>query len=244
MKSVFVIWKDITDGMWHPVAQLTRTEGIYRLNYTKGSNHPNFIPFPRMSNKTTSYVSSELFAFFKNRLLPMNHPEFRKMVYWSDLNLDTYDELDMLGISGGARKTDQYRIIPKPQVVSGNEYKLRFFTNGVSHLAEENTKRISELLVSEQLDFECEESNPHDFNAILVTTIDEEKIKVGYCPKYYNSDVKKLLETPELMEHHLTVVKTNLEAPAQFRLLCEFTTKWPDGFIPFTSEDYLAHTVN
>lgn len=243
MKSVFVIWKDIKDGMWHPVAQLSREKSVYRLNYTKGANHPNFIAFPRMEDKTISYISTELFAFFRNRLLPMNRPEFRKMLNWSDLTVENYDELEMLSISGGARKTDQYRIIPKSEVITGNKYKLRFFTNGVSHLSEENIERISALKPNESLSFECENDNKHDCNAVLVATIDTEKVKVGYCPKYYNVDVRMLLKNPKLLSHSLKVVKTNIDAPAHFKLLCEFTTQWPVGFIPLNSSEYLAHTT-
>ncbi len=83
MKSVFVIWKDIVDGMWHPVAKLTRTSDGYRFNYTKGANHTNFIAFPRMNNLSQVYNSATLFSFFSNRLIPTNRPEFKKMLEWS-----------------------------------------------------------------------------------------------------------------------------------------------------------------
>ena len=239
MKNVFVIWKDIKDGMWHPVAQLSRNNNnSYSLNYTKGSEHSNFIAFPRMTDKKASYVSTELFAFFKNRLLPMNRPEFKKMLNWSDLTLESYNELDMLSISGGARKTDQYRIISKPEPTKNNKYKLRFFTSGVSHLEPTSIQRIANLKQGDLLNFEFENKNEHDANAILVTTIGDEKFKVGYCPKYYNSDIKELLNNPELIKNSLTVVKINPDAPAHFRLLCEFTTEWPENFNPLCSNDY------
>lgn len=239
MKSVFVIWKDVKDGMWHTVAQLSRKGNIYQLNYTKGATHPNFTAFPRMTNKAKSYVSNTLFSFFQNRLLPLNRPEFKKMLDWSGLSIDSYDELEMLSISGGARKTDQYRIISKPQVTDGNEYKIRFFTSGISHLDSVSVDKIAKLKSGDILTFEIEENNKFDKNAVLITTIGEEKVKVGYCPKYYNTDIRALLLT-NLAKDSLKVMKVNSDSPAHFRLLCELSMPWPDDFVPFNSFEYLA----
>ncbi|MCG6350460.1 HIRAN domain-containing protein [Vibrio fluvialis] len=238
MKSVFVTWKDINDGMWYPVAKLTRDHNGYRLSYTKGAEHANFIPFPRMSDMTKVYFSNDLFSFFQNRLLPKNRPEFRKMLNWSDMSIEEYDELDMLSISGGARKTDQFRITPLPDRTEDNKYVIKFFTNGVSHLPDHNLTRIALLETNEMLSFEYEDDNEFDSNAVLVTTVDDQKVKVGYCPKYLNSDIRELLGAPELTWHSLTVKKVNVDAPAQYRLLCEFTTKWPEGFVPCLSDEY------
>ncbi|HEQ3533755.1 MULTISPECIES: HIRAN domain-containing protein [Vibrio] len=242
MKSVFVIWKDSDDGMWHPVAKLTRLEGGYRFNYTKGANHENFIAFPRMDDLTKVYTSASLFSFFTNRLIPTNRPEFKKMLEWSDINPIGYDELDLLGVSGGARKTDEFRIISEPEVTPDGKYKIRFFISGVRHLDSKSTERVGMLQIGEQLKLVYEDTNPYDCKAVLVSTQDE--IPIGYCPKYFNCDVRALLEDPELNSHSLNVVKLNKDAPDQFRVLCEFVTRWPEGFSPLVSEEYLAHTMN
>ncbi|MEZ9303995.1 hypothetical protein BCU93_17515 [Vibrio breoganii] len=241
MKSVFLIWKDINDGMWHPVAKLTRDDGVYRFNYTLGANHPNFNPLPRMEDKSKVYVSIELFAFFRNRLLPHNRPEFRKILSWSDMFKETYDELDMLSITGGARQTDEFRVIAQPQLLD-DEYKIRFYISGISHLEDANVERVNKLGQGEKLQFEFEEDNIYDCNAVLATTVDEDKLKVGYCPRYFNCDIKALMKNKVLKGYELRVVKVNVEAPTPYRLLCEFSTKWPKGFMPLMSQDYLAHT--
>lgn len=242
MKSVFVIWKDIVDSMWHPVAKLTRVDDSYTLSYTKGSNHCRFIPFPRMSDRSAVYRSNELFSLFTNRLIPSNRPEFKKILDWSDVMLKDYDELDILSLSGGARKTDEYRIVPLPVPDKNNFYKLRFFTSGVSHLEDDSVQQISELRPGERLEFSYENSNKFDKNAVLVTS--KSKVRVGYCPKYYNCDVRNLLGNPQLLDYSLSVVKVNLDAPAHFRLLCEFITKWPEGFQPFLTSEFEAYTKN
>lgn len=241
MKSVFVIWKDSEDGMWHPVAKLSRLATGYRFNYTRGANNNNFIPFPRMESLSGVYHSASLFSFFTNRLIPVNRPEFKKMLEWSAIDLESYDELDLLGVSGGARKTDEFRIISEPEVTSDNEYKIRFFISGVRYLEERNIARFNLLEAGEELKLVFENDNQYDSKAVLVSTIDD--ISIGYCPKYFNCDIRSLLDEPQLDSHSLKIVKINHDAPSQFKVLCEFVTKWPKGFIPLVSEEYLAHTV-
>ncbi|WP_417883555.1 HIRAN domain-containing protein [Vibrio rumoiensis] len=242
MNSVFVIWKDNEDGMWHPVAKLTRLNGGFRFNYTKGAGHKNFIALPRMEDLSKVYHSSVLFSFFTNRLIPTNRPEFKKMLEWSDIDLSTYDELDLLGVSGGARQTDEFRIIPEPKITLNNEYKIRFFISGVRYLSTESSDRMKKLYPREELKLIYENDNEHDCNAILVSTT--ENIKVGYCPKYFNSDIRKLLNDEILKKYSLNVAKINLDAPAPYKVLCEFTAEWPSGFIPLISDEYEAYTTN
>lgn len=242
MKSVFVVWKYFQDGMWHPVAKLTRTEKLYRLNYTLGSNHPRFVPFPRMQDRSKIYTSKELFAFFRNRILPKSRPEFKKVLEWSDMDVESYDELELLGITGGARQTDQFRIIAQPQLTDTKNYKIKFFINGIRHLPDSGIERISRLENGDELMFHFENSNEHDCNAVFATTSDEEQTKVGYCPKYFNSDIRALMRDPNLKNYVLTVSKVNMDAPAPYKLLCEFVTTWPVGFLPQMSEEYLAYS--
>ena len=240
MKSVFVVWKDSADGMWHPVAKLSRVTEGYRFNYTKGARNDNFIAFPRMDDLLGVYHSSTLFSFFSNRLIPTNRPEFRMMLDWSDIDFNEYDELDLLGVSGGARTTDEFRIVSEPSYESDGKYKIKFFLSGVRYLDREGLARVQKLRAGEELSLIYEDKNEYDCNAILVTSSDE--IKIGYCPKYFNCDIRALLQTPELSSYSLKVLKVNNDAPDQFKILCEFTTRWPIGFKPMISDEYIANT--
>jgi hypothetical protein len=242
MKSIFVVWKNSEDHMWHPVAKLTRSNENYSFNYTKGANNKKFIPFPRMDDLKKVYNSNTLFSFFSNRLMPPNRPEFKKMLQWSDIKVNNYDEFELLSVSGGARKTDEFQIISEPEVTENGDYKIRFFISGVRHLDDLSSGKVSQLTRGESLYFVYDDSNQHDCNALLVSTKDN--IPIGYCPKYLNCDVRVLLENPHLSSTSLKVVKTNLDAPSQFRVLCEFITKWPTGFIPMFSDEYSAITAN
>lgn len=240
MKTVYVIWKDVDDGMWHPVARLRRLESGYSLNYTKGASHENFTPFPRMGDLSEVYYSSTLFSFFSNRLIPENRPEFKTMLGWLNISPKNYDILDILSVSGGARKTDEFRIVSHPTSCD-TKYKIKFFVSGIGHLPIESKDKIGSIKSGDKLYFKFEDKNCHDSHAILIQT--KNKLKVGYCPKYMNCDVRALLESPEFSEYELNVVKVNVDAPSQFKLLCEFNTAWPEDFVPFMSGDYLEYAI-
>ena len=98
------------------------------------------------------------------------------------MSKENYDELDMLSITGGARQTDDFRVIAQPQL-HDDKYKIRFYISGISHLEHKNVERINTLQPEEKLQFEFEEDNPFDCNAVLATTTDIRKIKSRLLPQ-------------------------------------------------------------
>ena len=72
----------------------------------------------------------------------------------------------------------------------------------------------------------------------LVLRTDNPIELVGYCPSFYTKDFNRLIENNGANDIFLRVVKNNLDAPSQLKLLCEFQTKWSNGFTPFDSDDF------
>lgn len=239
MKTLFVVWKDPDTTMWHPVAKLTRESGgKYYFNYTAGAKNKNFSAFPRMSDLSETYVSSELFSFFKNRLISPNRPEYFRLLDWSNMSQSSYDELDILGIYGGERKTDSYRIVSAPSKDAQGYYRILFFVSGIRYLEQSIQIFIESLREGQKLRFKFEDCNQFDSNAVLVYPEYSESVTLGYCPRYYNCDIRMLLSNPNLSDYSLTVVKNNYDAPPQYRLLCEFSVQWPEGFSALVSDEY------
>lgn len=242
MKSIYIIWQDPTkeSRMWNPVAKLTRTkENRYIFNYTNGAKHKKFSPFPRMLKLEDVYHSEELFPFFKNRIIPENRPEFLEMLDWVGLKRENLDLLDLLSISGGSRGTDNFRIINIPKIEDGY-YIQKFFVSGISHCTDQEKENIKNFSQNEKLCIKLEDNNPHDKNAIMLLRTTDGK-KVGYYPHYLNVDLRKIISMESECHEKacdITVDKVNLTAPEQYRLLCTLKIKWPDGFIPFESNEY------
>lgn len=248
MSSVFVIWQDPETTMWEPVAKLTESHGIYSFAYTCGALNKNFIPFPRMNMLDKVYESTELFPFFQNRLIPERRPEYYTMLSWLDMAPGANDPLDILSASGGSKKTDNFRIIKVPQKSADNEYKLKFFTSGIKYISDEAKRELLSLNNRTQLTCIIEDRNQADSNAISLINPNTGN-HLGYYPHYLNEDliyVNRMLGVtgPELMTT-IPVIKINLSAPEQYRLLCESVTPWPESFVPFQSEKYkLLNTRN
>lgn len=239
LDTIFVVWQDSVTRLWHPIGKLTYKNSLYRFNYTKGCKaSPRFKPFIHMENIDYVYESKSLFPFFENRVLDPSREEFREIIRWTDIEIDSgeFNHLEFLAKTGGERKTDSYRIIPCPSSVDGY-YVMDFFIHGMNYLNENQNRKLQELSAGDELEMVFEDENQIDPMAILIT---KDGSKLGYCPKYLAHDFREVLIKEQLTEKHLIVKQLNLDAPAKYKVLCRFITKWPKDFAPFNNEDYLA----
>lgn len=241
MNSAFVIWQDPETTMWEPVAKLTELHGVYIFSYTRGALHKNFVPFPRMSILEKEYISHELFPFFQNRIIPERRPEYYTMLSWLDMVPGANDPLEILGASGGSKKTDSFRIVKVPRKTLNNEYRLKFFISGIAYITDAAKRDLISLDSRTLLSCVIEDQNRADSNAIAITNPTSGQ-RLGYYPRYLNEDlirVNRLLGvTDSELVTQIPVLKVNLSAPEQYRVFCESVTPWPDGFLPFQSDKY------
>ena len=237
MKSVFVLWQDSADTrMWYPVAKLTqKSELEYVFKYTKGSNHKNFTYFPSMENKLEQYTSDKLFAFFKNRLIPESRLEHDSMFEWSGLSANSKDYLELLAISGGEKKTDHFRIVNAPKK-ENNFYRVKFFISSINYLTPSEKQSLQLVNIGDELNYQFDNANCIDADATIL--LKDEQIKIGYLPHYLCKDLKNLLNFIDRDKVKFKVLKVNTDAPVQFRVLCEMKALWPDGFNPFSDDDF------
>lgn len=237
MKSVFVMWQDSTNTrMWHPVAKLTQKENNqYVLSYTIGANNSNFTLFPNMEDKQEVYTSTNLFSFFRNRLIPESRPEHDSMFEWSGLSSCTKDYLELLAISGGEKKTDHFRIVNEPKNENGY-YKVKFFVSSINYLTLEEKRNLKYLAVGDQLLFSFHVSNQVDADATILSK--DDGLKIGYLPHYLCKDLKKLLHFLPSDDINITISQLNLDAPAQFKILCEISAPSPNDFAAFENEEF------
>lgn len=237
MKSVYILWQDKSHSgrMWHPVAKLVQSEsGTYSLTYTQGAKNPRFQPFSRMTDKNKVYESSELFAFLKNRIPPSSRSEHEELFEWCNLD-QSENYLDLLSVSGGEKVTDNYRVISLPER-KDNQYINTFFVSGIRYLSDAEKRIVEAFPHNHQLNYEFEDNNVNDPQAILLLDKDQDLV-IGYYPKYLTSDLRKLdkLASGSIK---IEVVKVNKNAPEQFKLLCRTTSNWPLNFNPCDNVDF------
>ena len=240
MKSIYIAWQDHIDRSWHPVAKLAYDEkkNVYRFSYTRGAkNNKRFVTFPRLDDVDAVYESTSLFSFLKNRLVGENRVEHGYLMSWLDLNLNDYT-FEMLSLTGAERATDNIRVIPSPKMNKKGEFYVEFLANGVRHLREDEKINIKNLRAEDEVGYFYEDSE-YDKNAIALVQ-KSTGLRVGYCPRYLTHDIKTLIEDEKAESADFYIKKVNYDAPFQYKVLCGFRSKWPDGFVPFLSEEYLA----
>lgn len=232
--KLFVSWKD-SNQQRVPIGQLEFKEGYYIFQYTKGALKNNFRPFDGMKFLDKVYESKELFPFFKNRLLQKSRPEYQDYLKWLNIKDETLHPMKELTLTGGVRATDSFELYPLPQ--KGEEYIVKFFSRGIRHLAKSYNQRVEGLKENRTLYLMRDIQNRLD-NYALVLRTDNPIELVGYCPSFYTKDFNQLIEKNGTENISLKVIKNNIDAPSQLKLLCEFKTQWSDNFTPFEDEDF------
>lgn len=235
MTTLYIAWQDPQTRSWHTVGRLTKEQDAYCFVYTQGAKtSPRFNYLGRMFDLTKRYYSRELFPLFSNRILNKSRSEYPDYVRWLALDADIKQEpMQLLARSGGKRATDELCVYPYPEQNQQGQQELYFLSHGLRYLDPETLQRIEKLQVGERLSLR-HENNSHDEFALLVET-QQEPIKVGYCPRYLNRDLKVILDNTGI---ELSVERLNPDAPLQFRLLCKAVFNSPIGFDVFTGGEY------
>jgi hypothetical protein len=237
MKALFVAWRSGEEAGWGPVGRLEFDGNLYRFCYVHGARLlPSFRPFPGMDDLDQVYESEELFPLFANRLLSKARREYDDFLRWGGFDPNNPpDPIAILGVTEGIRQTDAIEVFPCPVPVGGC-YFSKFFLHGIRWQGPTALERIRYLRLEEMLCVEPDVHNPADSNAVGVYTSD--RVKIGYVPRYFAHDVRKLLSAcGDYIQ--LSVERVNLDAPLQHRVLCCIRACWPEGFEPCNGDAFV-----
>ena len=244
VKAVFLAWQDPTTRIWYPVGRLTFEGSSYEFVYTHGAidaqKQSNFRPLDSFPDFYSVYSSESLFPLFSNRVLPPARPDYGQFAEWLNVPLDRDDPIALLARSGGRRATDTLEVLPCPEPDHEGMYRIHFFAHGLRYLPDCAVERVDQLKPGQQLLMSHDFQNPHDPHALMLRTHDDfprDRFIVGYCPRYLLEDAFRLLQS---CSPQVTVERVNpAPAPLQFRLLCNMTACWPEGFRPFSTGPYV-----
>jgi hypothetical protein len=237
-RTVFVAWQDPETRTWFPIGRLSYDGHQFEFIYTKGvldaRKRAAFQQIHGLPDINAVYTSDSLFAVFSNRLIEPTRPDFREFADWMNLPPGEHDPMVLLARSGAERRLDTLQIFPLPEKDQAGKYNAVFFAHGIRHVPGA-PEAVANLHPGERLGLDPEPSNKFDAYALRLLSNDT---CVGYCPKYINKDLHRLLkDVPESLRVEVERVNP-LDAPVQFRLLCKLTSDWPDNFSPFSDEEY------
>jgi len=243
MRTLFLAWQDPVGRRWFPVGRLESFDGLYSFVYTRGAEQAieaGFQALPSFPELHTAYVSERLFPLFSNRLLPRSRPEYREYLQWLCVRESVSDPVAILARSGGSRVTDTLEVFPCPEKNEEGEYEVHFLVHGLSHMPDPSADRAIQLEHGEPLLAMRDFQNPKDPDAIALRTaerLERDMYLIGYCPRYLRADFLQLLKWD--LSPRITVERVNRPpAPVQFRVLCKSVTRWPEGFRPFSTDEY------
>ena len=144
----------------------------------------------------------------------------------------------------GMKSLDQvYEVFPCPVPDAEHCLLNRFFLHGVRWMHQTTITRIDQLTSDEPLKLMLDHQNSVDRYAVAVRT-ETDRQMIGYVPRYLAHDVYRLFESCDVDFVKLKVLRLNLDAPLQNRVLCEMKACWPDGFEPCSTEDFRPIPAN
>nr|WP_317405005.1 HIRAN domain-containing protein [uncultured Helicobacter sp.] len=233
-KELIVAWQSPLTREWIPIGRLSKKDDLFCFVYTQGvkvAKKKGFLPFRHMTEFTKEYTSEQIFPTFANKILPKSRPEYRNYKQWLGLNSDNV--LDELAMNNGIKATDNIELYAIPQ--KKEFYEVEFFAHGFRHLSVYVEERLKELKEKDTLYLAQDLQNKSDDYALLIRAESPAEL-IGYVPRIYTKDITTLLKSDQKAE--LKVKKINIEAPLQFRLLCEFRAKWQKDFKAFQDKKF------
>ncbi len=242
-KTLFLAWQDSQSRCWFPIGRLTFDGENYEFVYTQGVEAAakyGFTPLLSFLYLKQVYTSTHLFPVFANRLMPRSRPDYADFVQWLNIPQHEDDPFAILSRSEGQRKTDTLTVFPSPELDEEGRYHIHFFSHGLRHLPKCSIERINSFQPGEKLWLAHEFQNPYDSQALVLNT-DDHHI-VGYCPRFLNSDVFKLLHQNSNSVEVCVERVNQSPAPLQFRLLCNLTAQSNQQFRPFSGQEYQPYT--
>lgn len=237
-RELILSWQDMKSREWFPVGRLSFSNNTYEFGYTNGAfnaEQTGFLGLAGMNDFFKSYKSENIFPVFQNRILNKSRPDRPEFLNWLDINLESYSQFEELARTGGIKATDSLRLYPVPSAING-KYLVNFFAHGVSHLIESYKKRANDLSVGDKLYLCADLENEYDKNALILRTQDPVEV-VGYCPKFFAEDFYKVFEASK-KSFNIDLVRVNIDAPEQLRLLCKLSCEWPNNFLPFNKPEF------
>ncbi len=186
--ELWLIWQNAETRQRYHVGRLLHQDGIYTFSYEKSgyrrklaeAMENGYRPHLAFPDTNRVYTSNKLFGPFARRLPDSRRPDYQTILKDLGLPLDC-TEMDLLRASGGILATDSYEFV-SPIFIEENHFYLDFFVAGWRYYDGESM--IDQLRIGDTVDFTWDPINPKDHKAVLVLTVDGEKL--GFIPAFYS----------------------------------------------------------
>lgn len=222
-RTLVLVWQNPVSHRFVKVGQLDALPaGRVAFQYLPTAwDDPDFVPLLEYPDRHTAYVSDEVPAFFANRILSTDRPNYDEYLGWLGIaNLGPEDvPFEVLARTGGGRATDTFHVVDLPLNLD-HSFESRFFISGIRYSPDAEAV-VGVLLSGASLRLDLEETNPVNPKAVLIDTADGRKI--GYVPDWLCADVYQRITSDWSVS--AVAERVNPDAPARVKVLCRITAE-------------------
>jgi hypothetical protein len=243
-RRLIVNWRHEPSYGIMPVAELISSrppdEARYEFGYLEGVRRAlelGFEPFVAFPHLHRRYTGSQLFPFFRSRVMPSTRPDYVSHVEALGLSVQTANVVDLLGRSEGRHLTDRLEtVLAAEQDPRTGRYVTRFLLRSVRHVPGAESV-IDGLWAGSELQATPEPTNVRNPRARQLRF--EGKV-VGYVADYLLADLDAL----DAAGAGVKIVVERINPPPQssrHRVLLRVDAEWPAGFEPFSDPAFMAY---
>lgn len=214
-RCLLVIWQDPVSRLFVKIGRLTELPDGYRFEYLEGSKDPSFEPLQSFPERDSVYLTPQLPAFFRNRVMSRQRASYPEYASWLGLDPAANAPFEVLARTGGGRATDTFHIVEEPSVGPSGRAVIRFFASGLRHVPE-GELRLQRLVPGDRLYVRPEPENPVNARALLIDVRANEP--VGWVPDWLLEDVHQFRDSARVFQ--MLAERVNVSAPAHLKLLC------------------------
>lgn len=194
LEKLWMIWKAPISRRRFIIGELSKNEKSYYFKYInpelEAAKENGFSYFPGFNNLSETYTSNNLFTNIETRLPNPSRPDYLEILNLYNLETDS-TQMEILRATKGRLLTDNFEFVPP----FDRNNKIEFDIAGTSHhLIEKKVRDV--LRINDNLELKQEPDNKEDRYAIkILYEFENEKILLGYVPRYYSKDLSYLLES-------------------------------------------------
>lgn len=192
---LYLIWKHPETRKQYIIGILSKN-GLFEFEYGKEIDEARkngFQGIAAFEDFSKKYTSERLFPVFASRLPDKKRRGISNIL--KRYNLDEYDEYLLLKNSGARLPIDTFEFID-PIFDDEETVSRDFYIAGVRHYLPHCEDKCNfdnvNLHPNDELVLKLEPDNKFDSNAVEIFNSDN--IKLGYIPRYYSSQVAKMME--------------------------------------------------